>query len=459
MPQDWSDVRDLLQEVIGAENTDTWFGPARFLGVRGSDAVLSLPNRFFVDWIGDQYYSALLGAVQRVFGERISGVVLQVGSGDQGELFGPGQAPERGSGPLEEPVTANAPGGTRKASLGYLLPKYTFENFVVGASNKFAHAGAEAVANHPGDHYNPLFIYGGVGLGKSHLISAIGHRVLERLPTSRVGYISAEAFMNELISAIKRRRADDFKGRFRRLDVLIIDDVQFLAGREGTQEEFFHTFNALHGSHRQIVLSSDRFPKDIPHLEDRLRNRFEWGLITDIQPPDIETRVAILLRKAEAGGLQVPHNVALFLAARFENNIRELEGSLTRLGAWASLSGKPITLDFAREALKSLVRDRTSRVTIEVIQRVTADRYGIRVSDLKSKLRTQNLALSRQVAMYMSRKLTVASFPKIGEKFGGRDHSTVVHAVQVIQKRRNADSAFGEQMEILERLIETRAEA
>lgn len=456
MSQDWNDVREMLREAIGSENVETWFGPATFQGVRGRNAVLSLPNKFFVDWITDQYRAPLLEAVQKIFGLEISRVILQVGDAEQGELF---HAPPDGDRPepVEQSPRSESTVPDSRASLGYLLPKYTFENFVVGPSNKFAHAAAEAVANHPGEHYNPLFIYGGVGLGKSHLINAIGHRILQRNAATRVGYISAEAFMNELISAIKRQRADDFKNRFRRLDVLIIDDVQFLAGREGTQEEFFHTFNALHGSRRQIVLSSDKFPKDIPHLEDRLRNRFEWGLITDIQPPDIETRVAILLRKAENEGLRVPHDVALFLASRFENNIRELEGSLTRLGAWASLSGKPITLDFAREALKNLVRERSSHVTIELVQRVTADRYGIRVSDLRSQRRTRNLALTRQVAMYMSRKLTTASFPQIGEKFGGRDHSTVFHAVQTIQKRRETDSSFGEQMDILERLIESRS--
>jgi chromosomal replication initiator protein len=336
-----------------------------------------------------------------------------------------------------------------------LVPRYTFANFVVGASNKFAHAAAEAVANNPGEHYNPLFIYGGVGLGKTHLINAIGHQVLERASLAKVGYFSAESFMNELITAIREKHMDDFKNRFRKLDVLILDDVQFLAGREQTQVEFFHTFNTLHQSRRQIVLSSDKFPKDIPQLEERLRNRFEWGLIADIQAPDIETRVAILLKKAEAEGLPLGHDVALFLASKFEANIRELEGSLTRLGALASFLHKPITVEFAREVLKDLVKDRSLQVTVESVQQVISAQFAVKLSDLKSPKRTRNLAFARQVGMYLSRKLAGASLPSIGEKFGNRDHSTVIHAIQVIEKRRDEDPGFHSTLEGLERLVES----
>jgi chromosomal replication initiator protein len=448
MQEIWLRVREALREKIGSQNFETWFEPASFAGVRDGTALLQLPNKFFVDWISEHYQSALLESFRSACGEAVSRVTLRANPTRQGELF-----PEARAVAVDP---ADAP-PRRALRLGDLAPEYTFANFVVGASNKFAHAAAEAVGNRPGEHYNPLFIYGGVGLGKTHLMNAIGHRILERDPQARVGYLSAEAFMNELITAIKRQRTDDFKNRFRRLDVLIIDDVQFLAGREGTQEEFFHTFNALHGSRRQIVLSADKFPKEIPRLEDRLRNRFEWGLITDIQPPDLETRVAILFKKAEAKGLRVPHDVALFLASHFESNIRELEGSLTRLGAFASLSQRPITLEFAREVLKDLVRDRSPRVTIELVQRVISEQYGVRVADLKSQRRTRNLALTRQLAMYLSRKLTGASLPHIGEKFGNRDHSTVLHAVQVIERRRELDPAFGAAVDDLERLIETQA--
>lgn len=443
----WSRVSDLLREKIGSQNSETWFRPAVFHGVRERRAVLQLPNKFFIDWVSEHYLEALVESFQSVCGDGVGQVQLYSSPTQQGELFLEGESPAE---------TARVDTPRRYSRLGYLVPKYTFANFVVGASNKFAHAAAEAVANKPGEHYNPLFIYGGVGLGKTHLINAIGHQILERGGNPRIGYFSAETFMNEMISALSRRRMDDFKNRFRKLDVLIIDDVQFLAGREGTQDEFFHTFNALYESRRQIVLSSDKFPKDIPHLEDRLRNRFEWGLIADIQSPDIETRVAILLKKAEIEALPLPRDVALYLAEKFESNIRELEGSLTRLGAFASLASKPITVEFARDVLKDLVKDKNPQVTIELVQKMTAERYGLRVLDLRSVRRTRNLALARQVAMYLSRKLTAASLPNIGEKFG-RDHSTVFHAVEVIERRCESDPTFHLQVENLERLIEAQA--
>jgi chromosomal replication initiator protein len=336
-----------------------------------------------------------------------------------------------------------------------LLPKYTFDSFVVGASNQFAHAASKAVANQPGDHYNPLFIYGGVGLGKTHLVNAIGHQVLDRNEDARVVYLSSESFMNELIAALRRDRMDEFKSRFRRVDVLIVDDVQFLAGRERTQEEFFHTFNSLYDGHRQIVLTSDKFPKEIPDLEERLRNRFEWGLIADIQPPDVETRVAILEKKAEIEGIDMPQEVAIFLATNIDSNVRELEGSLTRVGAFASLNKCPITVDFAREVLQSVLRDRADRaVTIETIQKAVCEFFRIRPTDLRSKKRTRTVALPRQVAMYLCRRHTDASFPVIGDRFGGRDHSTVIHAAQVVERRLRDDPAFRATVERLERLLE-----
>jgi chromosomal replication initiator protein len=442
----WLRVTDVLREKIGSQNLETWFRPALFLGVHDSRALLQLPNKFFVDWITDHYQPALLESLQAVLGTELRGVALRVNPNPQGELF---PKSERHSDPTSDETPRRA------ARRGGLVARYTFANFVVGASNKFAHAAAEAVTNKPGDHYNPLFIYGGVGLGKTHLINAIGHQVLGRATGAKVGYFAAESFMNELITAIREKHMDDFKNRFRKLDVLILDDVQFLAGREQTQVEFFHTFNTLHESHRQIVLSSDKFPKDIPQLEERLRNRFEWGLIADIQAPDIETRVAILLKKAEAEGLPLGHDVALFLASKFEANIRELEGSLTRLGALASFLHKPITVEFAREVLKDLVKDRSLQVTVESIQQVISAQFAVKLSDLKSPKRTRNLAFARQVGMYLSRKLAGASLPSIGEKFGNRDHSTVIHAIQVIEKRRDEDPGFYSTLEGLKRLIES----
>jgi len=444
----WARASEILREKIGSQNFETWLGPARLLGVHESRVMLALPNKFFVDWVTDHYQPALLESFREVLGPELAGITLRVNPNVQGELFP--RAERRGDAPaLETPKRSSRRGG--------LVPRYTFANFVVGASNKFAHAAAEAVANKPGEHYNPLFIYGGVGLGKTHLINAIGHQVLERLQGAKVGYFSAESFMNELISAIREKRMDDFKNRFRKLDVLILDDVQFLAGREQTQVEFFHTFNTLHESHRQIVLSSDKFPKDIPQLEERLRNRFEWGLIADIQAPDIETRVAILLRKADLEGLPLNHDVAMFLASKFEANIRELEGSLTRLGALASFLQRPISVEFAREVLKDLVKERSPQVTVESVQQVISAQFAVKLADLKSPRRTRSLAFARQVAMYLARKMANASLLSIGEKFGNRDHSTVIHAIQVIEKRRDEDPGFHSTLEGLERLIESQS--
>ncbi|MGH7831744.1 MAG: chromosomal replication initiator protein DnaA, partial [Candidatus Binatia bacterium] len=320
-----------------------------------------------------------------------------------------------------------------------LIPKYNFENFVVGASNQFAHAASLAVANQPGEHYNPLFIYGVVGVGKTHLVNAIGHRILERRADLKVVYLSSESFMNELIASLRRDKMDEFKTRFRNVDALILDDVQFIAGKERTQEEFFHTFNSLHESHKQIVLTSDKFPKEIPDLEDRLRNRFEWGLIADIQAPDMETRVAILQKKAEFEALRLPHEVAIFLASHIDSNVRELEGSLTRLGAFASLTKTEITVDLAKEVLKSTIKGNRKEVTVENIQKTICDYFNLKLGDLKSKRRTRNIALPRQVAMYLCRKYTSTSFPAIGYKFGGRDHSTVIHASKSIEKKIKED--------------------
>jgi len=339
----------------------------------------------------------------------------------------------------------------RPPRVNNLIPKYNFDNFVVGASNQFAHAASLAVANQPGEHYNPLFIYGGVGLGKTHLINAIGHRVVEKRPLLKVFYLSSESFMNELIASLRRDRMDEFKTRFRNVDALILDDVQFIAGKERTQEEFFHTFNSLYESHKQIIITSDKFPKEIPGLEDRLRNRFEWGLIADIQPPDMETRVAILQKKAEVEGVLLPHEVAIFLASHIDSNVRELEGSLTRLGAFASLTKATVTIDLAKEVLQNTLKGNSREVTVESIQKTICDYYNIKLSDLKAKRRTKDIAVPRQVAMYLSRKYTSTSFPAIGSKFGGRDHSTVIHATKTIEKKLKEDTQMQNAVEKLEK--------
>ncbi len=435
----WRDVlaRVLLQST--EHTTREILRRLRLRAVTPAQVVVEAPNRLVLVCVNEHYLGKLHDAVSAVMGPRQ--VVLELAAREQGELF-PGLVPRR----TERRAVASG---------SALSPRYTFDSFVVGASNQFAQAAARAVATQPGDHYNPLFIYGGVGLGKTHLVNAIGHQVLDRNPERRVMYLSSESFMNELITALRRDRMDDFKNRFRRIDVLILDDVQFLAGRERTQEEFFHTFNSLYESHRQIVLTSDKFPKEIPDLEERLRNRFEWGLIADIQPPDIETRVAILQKKAEVEHLDIPHEVAMFLATHIDSNVRELEGSLTRLGAFASLNKCAITPDFAREVLQGMLRERDTTITIEAIQKAVCEFFHIRPADLRSKRRTRSVALPRQVAMYLCRRYTQASFPVIGDRFGGRDHSTVIHATHVVGERLKQDATFRATIERLERMLET----
>jgi chromosomal replication initiator protein len=348
-------------------------------------------------------------------------------------------------------ATDSRPDRTGHALNAELNPRFTFGEFVVGSSNQFAHAAARAVAERPGEKYNPLFIYGGVGLGKTHLVTAIGHQLCQSGSTvPRILFMPAEAFMNELISSIRRERMGDFKERFRRVDALILDDVHFLAGRERTQEEFFHTFNALHSERHQIILTSDKVPREISGLEERLRNRFESGLIADIGAPDLETRVAILQKKAALESVPFPSEVAMYIAQNVCSNVRELEGCLTRLGALASITSSPITIDFARRALKDLLPAYETKADIQAIQQVVSDTFHIRLADLKSKRRTQRIAFCRQVAMYLCRKITGNSFPSIGEHFG-RDHSTVIHAFNLIEQRVNNDSAFRFSIEKIER--------
>lgn len=442
MQQAWDHSLEILRDRVDAQDFENYIRRLQPLATRDRNLLVEAPSRVAVEVITTRYLGLIEEVLSQALGTPIR-VLLQPPSAVQQELF---------------PLALTPPPGAsaaRKRSSS-LIPKYTFENFVVGASNQFAHAASKAVANQPGDHYNPLFIYGGVGLGKTHLVNAIGHQILAKFPDRRILYLSSESFMNELITALRRDRMEEFKSRFRRIDVLIVDDVQFLAGRERTQEEFFHTFNSLYESHRQIILTSDKFPKEIPDLEERLRNRFEWGLIADIQSPDMETRVAILEKKAEVEHIDLPHDVALFLASNIDSNVRELEGSLTRLGAFASLNKAEITVDFARQVLHNLLREKDSRITIESVQKAVCEFFHVRPADLRSKRRTRTIALPRQVAMYLCRRYTQASFPVIGDRFGGRDHSTVIHANQVIDQRVKEDPTFRATIERLERVLESR---
>ena len=340
--------------------------------------------------------------------------------------------------------------------LSFLNPKYTFETFVIGNSNRFAHAASLAVAEVPAKVYNPFFIYGGVGLGKTHLMHAIGHRIRLNHPQMKVLYISSEKFTNELINSIRDGNPENFRQKYRNIDVLLVDDIQFLSKKEHTQEEFFHTFNTLHEANKQIIISSDRAPREIPTLEDRLRSRFEWGLITDIQPPDLETRIAILRKKAMLENLKVPNDVMVYIAGRIDNNIRELEGALIRVMAYASLTDQTIDLNLATEALKDIFPNgRPKQITMELIQQVVAGYYKLRLEEFLAKKRTRNVAFPRQIAMYLCRELTETSLPRIGEMFGGRDHTTVIHAHDKISRERNEDSKLNNTIKELTRRIES----
>jgi chromosomal replication initiator protein len=440
----WEGALVELKERLGKQNFDTWIKPIRFSEQKGNNVQLEVPNKFFRDWLTEHF----LGVIEQVLKTLAHRDVIVHLSVNQGLQYT--AAAEK----IERRTEAERDKPQRASH--NLIPKYNFENFVIGASNQFAHAASMAVASQPGEHYNPLFIYGGVGLGKTHLVNAIGHKAVAKRPTLKIVYLSSESFMNELIGSLRRDKMDEFKTKFRNIDLLILDDVQFIAGKERTQEEFFHTFNSLYESHKQIVITSDKFPKEIPGLEDRLRNRFEWGLIADIQPPDMETRVAILQKKAETERVQLPHDVAIFLASNIDSNVRELEGSLTRLGAFASLTRSTITTDLAKEVLRNTLRGAQREITVESIQKTICDYYNIKMGDLKAKRRTKNIAFPRQVAMYLCRKYTETSFPAIGDKFGGRDHSTVIHASKTIEKKIKEDPYMQTTIEKLERNLNIR---
>lgn len=435
----WQRITERLRERLGAVVFETWIDPLVFVGIQDGTLQLQAPNKFFRDWVCDRHLDEIHRTINAE-SERALNVSVVVGQNGQPP---PARTPARPAAAAPSPPPALA---SRRSQLN---PRLTFAEFVVGSSNQFAHAAAQAVVLQPGEKYNPLFIYGGVGLGKTHLATAVGHS-LQSEGQRRVLFLPAEIFMNELISSLRRDRMSEFKEKMRRVDALILDDVQFLAGRERTQEEFFHTFNSLHAERHQIVLTSDKAPRDIAGLEERLRNRFESGLIADIAPPDLETRVAILQQKAVQENLHLLPEVALYVAQSVSSNVRELEGCLTRLAAFASLNKCALTVEFARQALRDLIRDQETKLDIDLIQQRVSEFFHIRLADLKSKKRTQHIAFCRQVAMYLCRKLTDSSFPTIGERFG-RDHSTVIHAYNLIARRVTNDSGFRHSIEKIER--------
>jgi chromosomal replication initiator protein len=430
----WDQVLARVETKLNNHTYYTWFKPMAFVAARGHEIVVRVPNPVFREWV-TKHYSGIIAEALRELGRADLVVTFVV----EGTADIPLDAPPISHEELEE---FNDPDPSALTSNMGLNARYLFDTFIVGSSNQFAHAAARAVAEAPSRSYNPLFIYGGVGLGKTHLMHAIGHYVLSHGSGMKLTYISAERFMNEMINALRYDRIIDFRERYRSVDVLLVDDVQFIAGKEGTQNEFFHTFNALYDAQKQIVLSSDCPPHEMEELEERLRSRFEWGLIADIHPPDLETKVAILKKKAEAEAVPLPDNVAIYIAGKIKSNIRELEGSLIRLLAYASLKGKDIDLSLAQEALKNVLAYEEKAVTIEIIQRFVADRFQLKVADLKSRNNSKSVTIPRQIAMYLCKSLTNASLPEIGRSFGGKHHSTVIHSIRKVEDLRQRQTDF-----------------
>ena len=424
----WNQILALIETKVNRHSFYTWFKPTSFLEDDGQTVIVKVPNDLFRDWL-TKHYAGIIGEALNEL--KRHGTVISFVT-----------TPAAPSPSASTQTPASAPMSHRPRTAAPLNQRYTFSKFVVGPSNQFAHAAACAVAEAPSRSYNPLFIYGGVGLGKTHLMHAIGQYLDTHSPHLLFTYISSERFMNEMINAIRYDRILEFRERYRSVDILLVDDIQFLAGKEGTQTEFFHTFNSLYDAQKQIVISSDCPPHEIPSLEERLRSRFEWGLIADIHPPDLETKVAILKKKAEAETIPLPDNVAIYIAGKIKSNIRELEGSLIRLIAYASLTGRQISLPLAQDVLRNILDRDDPKVTIEIIQKYVANFYSLKLSDLKSRNNARSIAQPRQIAMYVCRSLTNASLPQIGKSFGGKHHSTVIHSIRKVEGNRKKDATF-----------------
>lgn len=434
----WQKSLESIKNNTDKQTYENWFIPIKFLSLSDNILNIEVPNKFFKDWFCKHYLSLMENTILSITKKNCNIVFSytdkkteKIGKSEENKSL----SPHNSSSMIEKINT-----------------QYTFENFVVGNSNQFAHAASLSVANNPGKNYNPLFIYGGVGLGKTHLLSAIGNFILNFHPN--VCYISSESFMNELINSIRYDRMPSFREKFRSANVLLIDDIQFISGKDRTQEEFFHTFNSIYESQKQIVITSDKFPKDIPNLEERLRSRFEWGLIADIQPPEIETKIAILRSKASSFNIPLPDDVAFFLASNVKSNIRELEGHLVRVIAFSSLAETEINFDVAKEALKEVIVREPKVINIDAIQKEVADFYNIKVSDLKSGKKIKLFSLPRQIAMYLCRQLTKSSFPEIGSFFGGKDHSTVIYAVNKIEKLIKTDRQIHDDVNTIKKNLE-----
>lgn len=420
----WEKTLNIIKGELTEVSFNTWLKCIEPIFMDGENIILGVPNDFTKGILETRYQNLIANGLKLVTSRKYNLEFLLNNEENIKAINSKHQ--------LQNKSTDQKNMNSDDLNSQLLNPKYTFDTFVIGNSNRFAHAASLAVAESPAKAYNPLFIYGGVGLGKTHLMHAIGHYILDANPRLKVVYVSSEKFTNELINSIKDDKNVTFRNKYRNIDILLIDDIQFIAGKERTQEEFFHTFNDLYEANKQIIISSDRPPKEIPTLEDRLRSRFEWGLIADIQPPDFETRIAILKKKADVENLSIPNDVMVYIANRIQSNIRELEGALIRVVAYSSLANREISVDLADEALKDIISNKTKQVTVDLIQDVVASYFNLRVDDFKSKRRTRNVAFPRQIAMYLARKLTDLSLPKIGDEFGGRDHTTVIHAYEKI---------------------------
>ncbi len=434
----WSSVLQNLEKKLSAPSYQTWFVNTKIKTLNNHHIVIEAPTAFNADWLIKNYVPVIQETIHETIGETLT--VKIISNGDTEELTDPEPEPIKQT---ESEVLPNQ-----------LNVDNTFDTFVIGSGNRFSHAASLAVAEAPAKAYNPLFIYGGVGLGKTHLMHAIGHYVMEHKDNAQVVYTSSEKFTNEFINSIKDNKTEEFRSKYRNVDVLLIDDIQFLAGKESTQEEFFHTFNELHQNHKQIVISSDRAPKEIPTLEDRLRSRFEWGLITDVTPPDLETRIAILRKKSEEENIEIPNEAMLYIASQIHSNIRELEGALTRVSAYSKLVKRELTPDLVAEALKDIIAtSKPKKISIQDIQTIVGAYYNVRLEDFTAKKRTKSIAFPRQIAMYLARELTDYSLPKIGEEFGGRDHTTVIHAHEKIKTQIENDEKLAKEIKNLEQEI------
>ena len=450
----WLQILAALEKKVIRQSFETWLKPTRFSHASGRILFVRVPSKEF-QHIGDKYGDLIQEAIDL---QSLEFDDVQFVTVDEDPSMPP-QRRDGGFGPLPAHAptapTSRSPEQTRFdwSTAAQLNPRYTFDAFVIGNGNQFARAASLAVAERPSRAYNPLFLYGGVGMGKTHLMHAIGHEVKRRQPSASICYVSAEKFTNEMITSLRNDRMTSFRDRFRTVDVLLIDDIQFIAQKERTQEEFFHTFNALHESMKQIVIASDRPPKELAEIEDRLRSRFEWGLIADIQPPDLETKVAILQKKAENDQVQLPTDVALFIASNVRTNVRELEGALTRLVAWCNLNRTEITLATTQQCLKQFIDMQVRKITIESIQRAVAEQFGMKVSDLKQKNNSRNVVVPRQIAMYLAKQMTEASLPEIGRQFGNKHHTTVMHSIGKIDELRRTDKDLHRTLNKLQEML------